>query len=70
MFDRCDTDTAAVIDLAVAESRSLGHDWIGTEHVLLALGQRRDLLPEAADRLLPDAASIRATLTPLVCPPP
>lgn len=70
MFDRCDADTTAVVDLAVGEARRLGHDWIGTEHILIALGQRRDLLPEGAARLLPGAAEIRAALARLVAAPP
>ncbi|MCA1843519.1 MAG: hypothetical protein LC792_10115 [Actinobacteria bacterium] len=70
MFDRCDADTAAVIDRAVEESRRLGHDWLGTEHVLLVVAQQPDLLPQAAARLLPDAAEIRAALARLVSAPP
>ena len=70
MFDRCDADTTAVIDLAVEESRRLGHDWRGTEHVLIAFGQRSDFLPEAAARLLPEATAIRAALARLVSLPP
>jgi ATP-dependent Clp protease ATP-binding subunit ClpA len=62
MFDRCDAETMAVIDLGAEESRRLGHDWLGTEHLLLAFGQRRHLLPVAAARLLPDAGAIRAAL--------
>ena len=70
MFDRCDADTRVVVDLAVAEARRLGHDWIGTEHILVAFGQRRDVLPEAAARLLPEATAIRAALAQLVAAPP
>ena len=62
MFDRCDADTMAVIDLGADESRRLGHDWLGTEHLLLAFGQRRQLLPVAAATLLPDADAMRAAL--------
>lgn len=70
MFERCDAGTTAVIDLAVAESRRLGNDWLGTEHVLVAFGQRSDLLPKAAARLLPEAPAIRAAVARLVSPPP
>jgi hypothetical protein len=48
----------AVIDLGAEESRRLGHDWLGTEHLLLAFGQRRQLLPAAAAGLLPDAGRL------------
>lgn len=44
MSDRCDADTKSIIDAALGESRRRGHSWLGTEHVLLALAQRRDLL--------------------------
>jgi ATP-dependent Clp protease ATP-binding subunit ClpA len=70
VFDRCDADTMAVIDLAVKESRRLGHDWLGTEHVLVAFGQRSDLLPKAAARFLPEPTAIQAALARLVSPPP
>ena len=62
MFDRCDAETMAVIDLGADESRRLGHDWLGTEHLLLAFGQRRQFLPVAAAGLLPDAGAMRAAL--------
>jgi hypothetical protein len=70
VFDRCDTDTTAVIEIAIAESRSLGHDWIGTEHLLVAFGERRELLPEPAALLLPGGPAIRAALAQLVAAPP
>ena len=37
MFERCDQDTMAVFNTALAEARRLGHNYVGTEHVLLAL---------------------------------
>ena len=36
-FDRCDEDTIAVFNTAVAEARRLGHSYVGTEHLLVAL---------------------------------
>jgi ATP-dependent Clp protease ATP-binding subunit ClpA len=53
VFERCDQHTITVFDIAVAEARRLGHSYVGTEHLLLALVQRRDLLPETVGRLLP-----------------
>lgn len=34
---RYTTQTNAVIDVARESARSLGHEWVGTEHLLLAL---------------------------------
>ena len=70
MFDRCDADTMAVIDLGADESRRLGHDWLGTEHLLLAFGQRPQLLPDAAAALLPEAGAMRAALALVLSAPP
>jgi ATP-dependent Clp protease ATP-binding subunit ClpA len=70
VFDRCHPDTRAVIDLAVDESRRLGHDWLGTEHLLVAFAQRPDLIPEAAARLLPEAPALRGALSRLLSEPP
>lgn len=53
MFDRCDPNTMTVFDNALAEARRLGHNYVGTEHLLLALVRHRQLLPEAVAALLP-----------------
>ena len=55
MFERSDTETKAIVDAALAESRRRGYTWLGTEHLLLALSQRRELLPPDIAGLLPDA---------------
>ena len=72
MFDRCDSAKMTVIDAAIAEARALGHNYVGTEHLLLALVQHGDLLPPAVRRLLPtDVESVRAALeAELDGPPP
>jgi ATP-dependent Clp protease ATP-binding subunit ClpA len=62
MFDRCDDDTRTVIDAAVAESQRLGHSWIGTEHVLVALTLHRALLPVTVADLLPASDRVRGAL--------
>lgn len=62
MFDRCDTDTRSIIDAALDESRRRGHTWLGTEHVLLALAQRRDLLGPEVAAILPDAGVVATAL--------
>jgi ATP-dependent Clp protease ATP-binding subunit ClpA len=58
LFPGCDASTNAVLEAARAEARGLGHNYLGTEHLLLAFMQRRDLLPAEAARLLPDDAAI------------
>ena len=70
MFDRCDTDTRSIIDAALSESRRRGHNWLGTEHVLLALAQRRDLLRPEVAAILPDADTVAAALGEALDGPP
>jgi hypothetical protein len=62
-FDRCDRDTLAVLDAGFAEARRLGHDWLGTEHLLLALVGQRGVLPEPVAELLPAEAAVRGALS-------
>jgi ATP-dependent Clp protease ATP-binding subunit ClpA len=70
VFDRCDDDTVTVLDTARGQSQQLGHGWIGTEHVLLALTIHHDLLPDPVTRLLPDEEQVRQALTAVVDPGP
>jgi ATP-dependent Clp protease ATP-binding subunit ClpA len=62
-FDRCDGETVAVLDAGFEEARRLGHGWLGTEHLLLALVSRREVLPEPVAELLPAEADVRAALS-------
>ncbi len=62
MFDRGDTDTRGIVDAALGEARRRGHDYIGTEHILLALAQRRELLPSEVAVLLPPGATVASAL--------
>ncbi len=62
MFDRCDTDTTRIVDAALGEARRRGHNYIGTEHMLLALAQRRELLPREVAALLPDGQTVASAL--------
>jgi ATP-dependent Clp protease ATP-binding subunit ClpA len=63
VFERCDENTMAVFNTALAEARRLGHNYVGTEHLLLALMQHREFLPEAVAALLPrDADVVTAAL--------
>ena len=41
-FDSVHAARQAVLEQALRESLSLGHDWIGSEHILLALAKERD----------------------------
>ena len=69
-FDRCTDDTVAVFNTAVAEARRLGHNYVGTEHLLVALVRHRDVLPDAVSALLPgDVGALTATLEGLLGAP-
>jgi ATP-dependent Clp protease ATP-binding subunit ClpA len=71
VFERCDADTMTVIAAGIAEARALGHNYVGTEHLLVALVQHRDLLPREVGRLLPaDVESVRAALEAEIDGPP
>ncbi len=71
MFDRCDENTVAVFDAAVEQARSLGHNYVGTEHVLLALMRHREVLPDAVAALLPrDVEAVCAALESILEGPP
>lgn len=59
MFDRCDENTTTIVDTAIAEAKQLGHSYLGTEHLLLALTRHRDLLPDDVGALLPTATEVR-----------
>ncbi len=56
MFDRCDADATTVVETALEEARRLGHNYLGTEHLLLSLVRHRELLPESVRVELPDDA--------------
>ncbi len=69
MFDRCDASTREIVDTAIRAAHELGHNYIGTEHLLLALAERRHLLPDAVARLLPDAGVVRSGIVSLIGEP-
>lgn len=71
VFERCDADTMTVIAAGIAEARALGHNYVGTEHLLVALAQHRDLLPRQVGRLLPaEVETVRAALEAEIDGPP
>jgi len=70
VFDRCDADTTTVLETALEEARGLGHTFVGTEHLLLALVRHRELLPRPVATSLPeDAAAVSAALDAVVAAP-
>jgi ATP-dependent Clp protease ATP-binding subunit ClpA len=69
MFEHCDRDTMTIIDAAFDEARCLGHNYLGTEHLLLALTERR-LLADPVASLLPSAQTVRAAILGSVGRPP
>ncbi len=69
MFERFTDSARGVILLAQEEARLLGHNWIGTEHVLLGLlhgedGPARQVLDALGVRLEPVRAEVRRTIPP------
>jgi ATP-dependent Clp protease ATP-binding subunit ClpA len=70
VFDRCDANTMTIIDAALEESRRLGHNYLGTEHLLVAFTQHRQLLPELVGSLLPDVEAVRSALLEVLGRPP
>ncbi|HEX3788831.1 MAG TPA: Clp protease N-terminal domain-containing protein [Pseudonocardiaceae bacterium] len=52
MFERFTDSARRIVVLAQEESRGQNHDWIGTEHLLLALFHNRD---ESGDPVLTEA---------------
>jgi hypothetical protein len=68
VFDRCDEDTTVIVKTAVAEAGRLGHNHVGTEHLLVALSRHRDLLPATVAGLLPTADHLLARVVGEVNP--
>ena len=66
MFDRCAEQTIRIVDAAIGAARELGHNYIGTEHLLLALCERRDALPPTVARLLPSVGAVRSGISALI----
>lgn len=62
MFEHCDQNTMVVVDTALQQARDLGHNYVGTEHLLLALVRHRDLLPASVGALLPQAEHVESRL--------
>ena len=65
MFDHCDPNTMTIINTAFDNARRLGDSLLGTEHLLLALVEHRDLLPTAVVALLPETEVLASKLSVL-----
>jgi hypothetical protein len=50
MFERCSDETMRIVDAAVSAARGLGHNYLGTEHLLLAFADRSNVLLPASRR--------------------
>lgn len=49
MFDRFDDNARKILNLATKEARSIGHDYIGSEHILLGLIKAGDVKFESPE---------------------
>jgi ATP-dependent Clp protease ATP-binding subunit ClpA len=70
VFEHCDPNTMTVVNTAVERARDLGHNFLGTEHLLLALVRHRDLLPDSVGALLPRAEEVESRLAEVMGEPP
>jgi hypothetical protein len=66
VFERCDDAALRVVDSAIGAARGLGHNYLGTEHVLFALAEHRDLLPSRVASMLPAADVIRSAIVSVI----
>src|SRR4051794_29285900 len=70
MFERCDAKTIEVFEAAQAEARRLGHSYVGTGHLLLALIGSRNALPAGVAAQLPAEREVINALASLIGEPP
>jgi ATPases with chaperone activity, ATP-binding subunit len=66
VFDNCDPNTMTVVNTALEQAGSFGHNYLGTEHLLIAFVRHRDLLPEPVGALLPEADVLTSQLSALL----
>ena len=69
MFDRFDDGALQVVHSAIASARGLGHNYLGTEHLLFGLAKHRDLLPDGVRLMLPAAETLRSAMVSVVGEP-
>ena len=71
MFDRFTSSVLEVVENAQIEARDLGHNYIGTEHLLIALSARPDLTAgRAVHECGIETVRLREGLTRLLAGPP
>ena len=71
MFDRFTSSVLEVVENARIEARDLGHNYIGTEHLLIALSARPDLTAgRAIHECGIETVRLREGLTRLLAGPP
>jgi Clp amino terminal domain, pathogenicity island component len=58
----------SIADAVLDEARWIGHNYLGTEHLLLAFAQRPDLLQPVASLLPDDVSSARDRSSALPMP--
>lgn len=69
MFERCSDETMRIVDAAVSAARGLGHNYLGTEHLLLAFADRSNVLPASVATRLPGVEVIRSGIAGLIGEP-
>jgi ATP-dependent Clp protease ATP-binding subunit ClpA len=69
VFDRCDDAALEVVHSAIASARGLGHNYLGTEHLLFGLAEHRDLLPAGVASMLPAADIVRSAMVSVLGEP-
>jgi ATP-dependent Clp protease ATP-binding subunit ClpA len=69
VFDRCDDAALQVVHSAIDSARGLGHNYLGTEHLLFALAEHRDLLSAEVASMLPTTNAVRSAMVSVVGEP-
>jgi ATP-dependent Clp protease ATP-binding subunit ClpA len=69
VFERCDDAALRVVDSAIGAARGLGHNYLGTEHVLFVMAKHRGLLPSAVASMLPTANVIESAIVSVIGEP-
>ncbi len=69
MFERFNSEARGVLVLAQEQARSLGHEWVGTEHLLLGLAAQVDgTAAEALSEVGLDLATLRRAVVEAIGP--
>ncbi len=69
MFERMTDDARAVLLAAQEQARDLGHNWVGTEHLLLGLAaQRNGIAADVLSEVGVDLPSLRTAVVAILGP--